>query len=374
MSVLACASALATLGRLAGSSRAGVAPTFLSPADFLADHTFRLVCLGTALIGASCGTLGALSYLRRQSLMSDVIAHAALPGSLAAFLLAATLGWDGRSMVILLIGATTAGWASLWCAERIAAASVVPRDAAMAVTLSLFFGAGLLMMQLISRSPLPGKGGIQDYVFGNASVLTRADVTTTAISTVLVLAVTIACFKEFTLRAFDADSATALGFSPRLIDGLMSLCLTVAIVMGVKTVGVILIVACVIAPPVAARQWTHSLPAFVTLSGCLGAGGAVVGSYLSVAGEGLPTGPTTVLTVSGFVALSLCLAPKRSLLQSALARAQARAQASSSGEATVPDTAQPGLASPPVHRARAARSVGSTASGPARAPHSGSHA
>lgn len=362
MSALASVSALTAL-----------APTFLSPADFLADHTFRLVCLGTALIGASCGTLGALSYLRRQSLMSDVIAHAALPGSLAAFLLAAALGWDGRSMVVLLIGATAAGWASLWCAERIAAASVVPRDAAMAVTLSLFFGAGLLMMQLISRSPLPGKGGIQDYVFGNASVLTRADVTTTAISTVLVLAVTIVCFKEFTLRAFDADSATALGFSPHLIDGLMSLCLAVAIVMGVKTVGVILIVACVIAPPVAARQWTHSLPAFVALSGCLGAGGAVVGSYLSVAGEGLPTGPTTVLTLSGFVALSLWLAPNRSLLQRALARARARAQTAGPSGPSVPDAAQPGPTSAPAATARSAELSTDSAPASAACPQTRSH-
>lgn len=51
----------------------------------------------------------------------------------------------------------------------------------MAATLTTFFSVGMLLMQYISRRPLPGKAGIQDYLLGNASTLTRADVRSTLI-------------------------------------------------------------------------------------------------------------------------------------------------------------------------------------------------
>src|SRR5699024_12681684 len=54
--------------------------------------------------------------------------------------------------------------------------TIIHRDAAMAATLTTFFSLGMLLHQYISRNPLPGKAGIQDYLLRNASTLTRADV------------------------------------------------------------------------------------------------------------------------------------------------------------------------------------------------------
>src|SRR5690606_16435987 len=71
--------------------------------EFFADHTYRMVLAGTVTIGFVAGALGSFAYLRKQSLISDVIAHAALPGTLVAFLAAvAVAGTGGRSMLVLI--------------------------------------------------------------------------------------------------------------------------------------------------------------------------------------------------------------------------------------------------------------------------------
>jgi len=88
----------------------------------------------------------------------------------------------------------------------------------------------------------------------------------------------------------------------------------VAIVIGLKAVGVILMIAFIIAPPSAARQWTSSLGGMVILSGVFGASASIAGSLLSVVAGDYPTGPVIVLVLSAIVVVSLLFAPRRSLL------------------------------------------------------------
>ena len=294
--------------------------------EFLANHTYRMVFLGTSVIGLVAGALGSFAYLRKQSLISDVVSHAALPGTLAAFLVAVAIGADGRSMVGLILGAVIVGTAAALLANLVTRVSTIRIDTAMAVALTTFFGAGMLLMRVISGSAFPGKGGIQDYLFGNASVITRADLRTSIVVGSLVLAVMVLCWKEFAVRTFDPDHSTVLGFSPRLLDTLMFMTIVIGTVIGVKAVGLVLMVAFVVTPPAAARQWTRTLPAMVMLSGAFGAIGSGLGAYLSIALGPMPTGPVIVLTLFTIFLASLLLAPRRSLIARLLARRRARAQ------------------------------------------------
>ena len=82
----------------------------MTPVEFFADHTYRMVFFGTSVIGLVAGALGVFAYLRKQSLISDVISHSALPGGLLAFLVAVVLlGVDGRNMLGLIVGAVLVG-------------------------------------------------------------------------------------------------------------------------------------------------------------------------------------------------------------------------------------------------------------------------
>lgn len=297
----------------------------MSLMELLANHTYRMVFVGTSLIGLVAGALGSFAYLRKQSLISDVISHAALPGTLVAFLTAVVLfDADGRNMAVLIAGGVVVGTAAVLAANHVARVSKIRIDTAMALTLAVFFGCGMLLMRIVADSDLPGKGGIQDYLFGNASVITYADLVTSLITGGLAVVLMVAFWKEFALRTFDPDHASVLGFGARTVDTLMFTTIVIATVIGVKAVGLVLMVAFVITPPAAARQWTRSLSGMVVLSALIGGIGSGAGAYLSIALGRLPTGPLIVLTLFAIFALSMLLAPGRSVVTRALGRARTR--------------------------------------------------
>lgn len=297
----------------------------MNPVDFLADHTYRMVLMGTMTIGLVSGALGSFAYLRKQSLISDVVSHAALPGSLLAYLAAVALGGDGRAMPGLIVGAVVVGTLAVFVANGIVSHSVIRIDTAMVVSLTLFFGAGMLLMRVITARPLPGKGGIQDYLFGNASVLTVGDLIASVVVGGIALAVVAVFWKEFALRTFDADQCSVLGFRAGVIDALMFSAIVIATVIGVKAVGLVLMVAFVVTPPAAARQWTGGLAPMVVLSGVIGAAGSGAGAYLSISLGRIPTGPLIVLSLFAILVVSLLISPRRSLVLRALRRARIRA-------------------------------------------------
>jgi manganese/zinc/iron transport system permease protein len=127
-------------------------------------------------------------------------------------------------------------------------------------------------------------------------------------------------WKELKLLLFDPDFGAALGFPVRRLDVLLTTLLVVAIVIGLQTVGVVLMSAILIAPAAAARQWTDRLGGVVALAAVFGAASGVSGAVLSATTARLPTGPTIVLCASAFVLGSLLLAPGRGLLAAAWRR------------------------------------------------------
>lgn len=279
----------------------------ISVVDFLAEFSYRRTLFGTMAIGATCGAMGTFLYLRRQALMSDVIGHAATPGVMAAFLLVSLLapGADPRALPVLVVGALVSGLASVWLSQAIARHTRIGIDATMAVVLSLFLGGGLVILQVIQKSTLPGKGGIQDLMFGNAATLTSLDVATIAVSSVVILAVAGLCWRPFVLMTFDETEARIQGWPVRWLTPALFGLLVVAIVMGVKAVGLILMIAFAVFPPAAARQFTRTTLTMFVLSGAIGAAAAAIGSYLSIALGNVPTGPVIVVVLGAFIGVSM---------------------------------------------------------------------
>lgn len=298
----------------------------ISPIDFFQNYTYTMVFSGTVIIGLISGLLGTFLYLRKQSLMSDVIAHSAFPGTLTAFLAAVFLGLNGRNTLTLVVGATVFGLLASALSHFITARSKIAIDAAMAIILSLFFALGILLLRIITNGPFPGKGGIQDYLFGNASVITLEDLFTNAGVALLALIITVLFWKEFALYSFDPAQAHIQGFSRTRVETVMFIVFVLAIVIGVKAVGFVLMVACVITPPAIARQWCASLPGVGILASVVGAISCGFGSYLSIALGNVPTGPCIVLVLFTILIFSLLFSPSRSLLTRALTRRGARAQ------------------------------------------------
>lgn len=273
------------------------------------DYTLRTVALGSAILGLVSGALGTYAVLRGQSLIGDAISHAALPGIALAFLLTGS-----RLTLVLLLGALAAGWLATLAIMAVTQTSRITFDSALGLALSVFFGVGLMLLTYIQQTAGAQQAGLDTFLFGQAATLVTDDVwTMTGLGAVALLGMAL-CWKEFKLLSFDPAFARSLGLPVRMLDTLLMTLLVLAIVIGLQTVGVVLMSAMLVAPAAAARQWTDRLGVMVALSMAFGVAAGVSGALISSLVANLPTGPTIVLCVSAIVAVSLTLAPRRGLL------------------------------------------------------------
>lgn len=277
--------------------------------DLLFDYTVRTVALGAGVLGMVSGALGTYAVLRRQSLLGDAISHAALPGIVLAFLFTGS-----KAPLVLVLGAALAGWIGTLLVMTIVAQTRVPEDSALGIVLSVFFGVGLMLLTFVQQQPDAAQAGLDRFLFGQAATLLESDVAILlGLGSVALLAVLV-FWKEFKLLSFDREFGVSLGFPMHVVDVLLTSVLVLAIVIGLQTVGVVLMSAMVVAPAAAARQWTDSLRTMVLVSAAFGALAGVVGAVGSAVTPRLPTGPSIVLTASALVLVSLALAPRRGLL------------------------------------------------------------
>lgn len=293
--------------------------------EFLSNYTFRTMLIGTAIIGAVSGGLGSFLYLRKQSLISDVIGHSAIAGITILFIICtALLGINGRSILILTIGSLIASSLAVILANLIAQKTKLTIDAAMVICLSLFFGGGMVIMRWITHSSLQNRGGIEKYMFGNAATMGQDDLFYIGGFALLSIFIMLLLWKEFKLFTFDSIFSQTLGFKSSIIEPIMLVTSTIAIVIGIKAVGLILMVAYAVMPAAAARQWTNHLWSMVLLAMIFGAVSGIAGSYISVNLGKVPTGPVIVLVLFTIFLLSILLSPKRSIIRFALAQRKHR--------------------------------------------------
>lgn len=276
--------------------------------DLLFDYTVRTVALGAATLGVVSGMLGSYAVLRKQSLLGDAMSHAALPGIALAFLLTGS-----KSPLVLLVGAALAGWIGTLLMLLIVRTTRIKIDSALGLVLSVFFGFGLMLLTFIQRRPDATQAGLDKFLFGQAATLLIGEVLLMAVVGTLALGLMLLFWKEFKLLSFDPDYSATIGYPTRLLDVLLTTLLVVAIVLGLQTVGVVLMSAMVVAPAAAARQWTDRLGVMIGLAGLFGALAGVSGALASSSGAHLPTGPMIVLCISAIVLLSLFAAPNRGL-------------------------------------------------------------
>ena len=277
--------------------------------ELFTNYTLRTVALGAATLGVVGGGLGTYAVLRGQSLLGDAISHAALPGIALAFLLTGS-----KSPLVLMLGAAGAGTLAALIILGVTDATRVKYDSALALMLSVFFGAGLVLLTYIQHHAGASQAGLDAFLFGQAAALVAADVVTMAGLGGAALLAMLAFWKEFKLLAFDPDFGASLGIPMRALDVVLTTLLVVAIVIGLQTVGVVLMSAVIIAPAAASRQWTDRLSVMVGLAAAFGAASGVGGAVLSASVANLPTGPTIVLCMGAIVVLSLLGAPNRGLL------------------------------------------------------------
>lgn len=302
--------------------------------EFLSDHTTRTVLFGTMGIGAVSGAIGCFAYLRRQSLVGDVVSHSSLLGIMLVFLCSYWLTGEGsKSLVILIPGAMISGIAALWLTRLIVKHTSVRDDSGLGVMLAIFFGTGVMLLRWVQKSTpaIPGRRGIQDYLFGMAASMTQNDLLMIAVVGTLTIVVMLLFWKELKVYTLDPQLTQSLGYRTSWMDILLIAIIVNGIVIGIQCIGVVLMIAMLVTPAAAARQWTRTLGQMVTLAAAMGAMFAGVGTLISANVSGLPTGPIIVLVGVAVFAFSILFSPTRGVLIQMFRQRSSEALAKSEG-------------------------------------------
>lgn len=300
---------------------------------FRAGHNTAVVLAGATLLGVAAGVIGTFAVLRKRALMSDALAHATLPGIGVAFIAAAALGGQGRSLPVLLLGAAVSGVLGILAVQGIVRFSRVREDAAIGIVLSVFFGVGIVLLSYIQTMATGAEGGLHHFIYGQAAAMSRGDAILMGSLAAVAVAGAALLHKEFGLVAFDEGFAAAQGWPVGRIDLLMMALVTLVVVVGLQAVGLLLVVAMLIIPPAAARFWTERLGLMLAIAGAVGGLSGYLGTAASAAGPALwperlpalPTGAVIVLTAGVLFLGSLTLAPTRGVAAAAVRRGRLRA-------------------------------------------------
>lgn len=286
-------------------------------------YNTRIVLIASALLGLAAGMLGTFLLLRKRSLISDALGHAALPGVCAGFLLAMWLGGadsDARSPIWLLTGAAGGAWLGVFCVQALTTLPRVREDAAIGAVLSVFFAAGVVMLGVIQALPGGQQAGLDRLIFGQAATMREVEVWTMCAGAAVVLVACVGGFRRWRLLCFDAAFARSIGWSTARLDALLLLLTVFVTVIGLYAVGAILIVALLIIPAATARFWTERLGVMVAIAGAIGAMSGWFGAGASAVVDDLPTGPAIVTTCGAIFAASALFAPCRGWLPARLRR------------------------------------------------------
>jgi ABC-type Mn2+/Zn2+ transport system permease subunit len=248
--------------------------------------------------GALCGLIGVYVVLRGMSYIGHGLSHAIFGGFAASGLL----------NVNFFLGAGVWGLASALMITRITRRRAIGADAAIGVITTASFALGLALIQLYGS---PGRNP-DAVLFGNVLGVSDADVLIVLGVALLAAGVVFFRYRALLFATFDPEVADVSGVSTARVDGLLMLVLAASILATMNIVGVTLIAAILVIPPVVARMLTDSFARMLWLSTLIGAMCGFVGMNLSYHLD-VASGPTIVLTGATLFGLVFTLTGGRSI-------------------------------------------------------------
>ncbi len=264
--------------------------------------TFYKILLGTTLVGITTGIVGCFTLLNKQSLLGDTIAHATLPGLTGMFLIILQ-----KSYALLLCGAAATGLLGALWVHAITHTTHLKKDAALGIVLSTFFGIGIIFLTMIQKLPTAHQAGIDKFLFGQAATLLHSDIIIMTIISCIVITTILALWKELKIISFDPLYAQAIGLPVKKINFLVTCLIVLTVIVGLQTVGLILMSSFLIAPAAAARQWTNKLHSTVLLSVGFSVIATTIGTIISSSYPHIPTGPTIVIIATTITFVSILI-------------------------------------------------------------------
>lgn len=272
--------------------------------ELLRDYSFLTVAFGSLTLAVASSLVGTLTVLTKQSLIGDMLGHAAYPGIVFAFMIFQT-----KAPMLLMVGAMVSGYLSYYLVYWLAKHRRQSLTNSLALVSSSFFGLGMVLKQFVQGNAYfanSAQAGLQTYLFGQAAFIKRADV-------YLILGVSLVCllvyglyYQRFCLYLFDPVFAQLSGISSKCLEHLTRLMMIALIAVGLKVVGAVLMSAFLIAPASIGLLWGRTYPKALGISALLAGVSALMGSIVSSLIPGLSTGPSIIVIMALLALLKWC--------------------------------------------------------------------
>ncbi|MCB1107090.1 MAG: metal ABC transporter permease [Chlamydiia bacterium] len=286
----------------------------------LLDPLYRAPFFGSMLMCLASALVGTLMVVKRRSLMGEALSHAAYPGVVLSIAIGAFFLTPNNPLAILLVmgGALIFSYLGLGAIETLCNRFRIHLDAALCLILSVFLGFGVVVASHIQFTHPLWYQQSQVFIYGQAATMTDSHIIIYGALSLIMIFFILYRFREIELALFDPFYAQSRGLSMhRVMQGIFFL-LILSTIIGIRSVGVILISGMLLAPAAAARPFTDRLSHLLILSGLFGLLSGFGGNYLSVklSEQGLtyPTGPMILLVAAFLTLLSLIFAPKKGAL------------------------------------------------------------
>lgn len=268
-------------------------------AEFITmEYAFGARALAASvLVGSVCGAVGVFLVLRRMALLGDAMGHATLPGVVTGFLLT-----QSKSLPLIYAGALVSALLAALTVARLNRAPRTRPDANVGLTLTGFFGLGVVLLSYAQASPSGAQAGLNSYFFGNAAAISTAQLTALCATAAATWTLMVAGFRALVLTTFDPTFSSSIGFSNRAFEYTFLAVLAAVVVVSIQTVGVVMVAAMLIIPAQAALMMHRTPAAVVAAASLIGALSGGAGAMASYVFEGVSTGPAMVLVSAAIFA------------------------------------------------------------------------
>lgn len=282
--------------------------------DYFLDPVLRGPTVGSMLMCFSASVVGVIVVLRKQSLLGEAISHTAYPGVILAAALGGFLGFNGGDnpflATLVIVLAFFTGLLGVFSITFLEQTFRIRPDSALCFVLATFFGVGLTLASQIQFSYTSLYKQSLTYLYGQAATLRDFHIFLYGGLALFVILIVVIFFKEIEVISFDRSYAKSVGIPVRALETFLFSLIVFAVVIGIRSVGVVLMSGMLIAPAAAARQFTPKLQTVFVISGLIGLVSGFFGNYFSVQFN-IATGPSIILVASALCISSLFFAPER---------------------------------------------------------------
>ena len=270
----------------------------ITPIDWLLDpltHDFmRRALMVSALVGGVCGLLSCYMTLKGWALMGDAVSHAVMPGVVVAYALGLPFS----------LGAFVFGVGSVALIGFVKQKSRIKEDTVIGLVFTGFFALGLVLVSKIKSNI-----DLMQILFGSPLGLSRSDVNQTLIISFIVISILLIFRKDLMLYCFDAKHARSIGINTGILHYLLLTLLSLSAVVGLQTVGIILVVAMLITPGATAYLLTDRFDRMTILAVISSSFSSILGVYISYWSD-IETGGSIVLVQTLIFLIAFLFAPR----------------------------------------------------------------